>query len=542
MTPPLELEIEPWIISTRSVCARRRVSVTDSLGSPRSSTVTSSSGTPPMPPAALISSRAISAPISPCWPQSTKMPACGMMTPSRTLSPASFAPTAGVTTLAVSSTTSAIPIQPRRIRTMIPPGLWVGSRQGQRELIELGAVHLASHAPALDRRHDLRQLLGGIRRKDEALPDTPALDAPRAIGELRRDALGPQRQVAREIPIELPVRARQRREVAAQHVAVARLVYPPERVELAAEDHAQAELLGHVDLRIEQARRLDLTLQQRIEPATEAADRLDPDLGERQIAFESVGHVVVAARHQADGDRHTGQILRPTNARVRPHVDRVARNTVGVGHELAHAGPRVAHAAPRARVADSLRAFQKWLILRPRLVASGPALHLAEVDVPHHLGIESFVAKKSRLERDPLMQAHSGGEDADFRWTVHRLGDGNTTDRGVSNPGDIIAPNVRPAARQRADARRRLCPGRDRLHAHLRRAEPAPPGPWRGLHGRCVRGTGIGPRRLLALGDPGGRDARGGHAGHPGRARRVSARAQPRQPRDAAHHDDRGRA
>src|SRR6185295_11395537 len=160
------------------------------------------------------------------------------------------------------------------------------SRERQRELIKLRDVHLAAHAPALDRRHDLRELLGGIRREDEALPGAPALDAPRAIGELGRDALGPQRQVAREIGLDRLIGARQRREVAAQHVAIARLVHPPERVELAAEDLAQAELLGHVDLRVEQARRLDFTLQERVEPTTEAADRLDLDLVERQIALE----------------------------------------------------------------------------------------------------------------------------------------------------------------------------------------------------------------------------------------------------------------
>src|SRR6266850_2457772 len=57
MTPALELEIDPWIMRTRSVWARRRVSVTDSFGSPRSSATTNSTGRPPIPPAALISSR-----------------------------------------------------------------------------------------------------------------------------------------------------------------------------------------------------------------------------------------------------------------------------------------------------------------------------------------------------------------------------------------------------------------------------------------------------------------------------------------------------
>src|SRR5947199_213675 len=99
--------------------------------------------------------------------------------------------------------------------------------------------------------------------------------------------------------------------------------------------------------------------------------------------------------------------------------------------------------------------------------------------------------------------------------------------RSGIDPGDIIAPNVRPAARQRADARRRLRPRRDRLHAHLRRTELAASGSRRGLHGRRVRGTGAGARRLSAVGDPRRRHARGGCARRSHRARRVSPSTQP---------------
>src|SRR5438876_9131031 len=55
----------------------------------------------------------------------------------------------------------------------------------------------------------------------------------------------------------------------------------------------------------------------------------------------------------------------------------------------------------------------------------------------------------------------------------------------------IIAHDVRPAARQRVDARWRLRPRRDRVHAHLRRPEPAPPGARRGVHGRCLVGLAL---------------------------------------------------
>ena len=184
----------------------------------------------------------------------------------------------------------------------------------------------------------------------------------------------------------------------------------------------------------------------------------------------------MASRHQPDRDRDAGEVLGPPDARVRTHVDRVPRNAVRIGDELPHAGARVAHAAPRARISDGLGAFQKRLVLRARLVASGPPLHLAEVDVPHHLRIEVLLAGSSLPRTRSIREAAYRWENADLGRPVHQLGDGNTADQGLVNTGDIIAHNVRPAARQRADARRRLRPGRDRLHAHLRRAEPAPPG------------------------------------------------------------------
>src|SRR5206468_273984 len=239
----------------------------------------------------------------------------------------------------------------------------------------------------------------------------------------------------------------------------------------------------------------------RVEPAPEAADRLDLDVGQGQIGLEAIGDVVVAARHQADRDGHAAQILRPADARVRAHVDRVARHAVGVGYELPHAGAGVAHAAPRARVADRLRALEERLVLRPELVAAAPRLHLTEVDVPHHLGIEALGAEVALLEGDPFVEPHAGGKDADLREGAHRFGDGNTAGRGLSIQVYHRAHDARSAARQRADARRRLRPRRDRIHAHLRRAELAPPGARGGLHGRRLRGPDAGARRLPAVGD-----------------------------------------
>src|SRR5262249_7290325 len=108
------------------------------------------------------------------------------------------------------------------------------------------------------------------------------------------------------------------------------------------------------------------------------------------------------------------------DTRIRADVDRMARDTVRVGDELPHAGAGVAHAAPRARVPDGLRAFQKRLVLRAGFVAAGPSLHLAVVDVPHHLGVEALDAEVALREHDPFVKPHAGGEDTDLREGVHR--------------------------------------------------------------------------------------------------------------------------
>ena len=81
------------------------------------------------------------------------------------------------------------------------------------------------------------------------------------------------------------------------------LRHPPQRLELVLDDLAQAELLGHGDLRRQQARRLDLAVEQRLEPRAEAAGVDGLDVLERQIFLQPVGHVEMAAGAHADRDR-----------------------------------------------------------------------------------------------------------------------------------------------------------------------------------------------------------------------------------------------
>src|SRR5262249_53243493 len=131
------------------------------------------------------------------------------------------------------------------------------------------------------------------------------------------------------------------------------------------DDLAQAELLGHRDLRRQQARGLDLTVEQRLEASAEAAgvDRLD--VGERQILLQPERHVEMAAGAHADRDRNVAQILRRTYHRIRPHEDRPRRVAERVGHYLAHAGAGVADRTPHAGALDDvLLGLRVGLVLR----------------------------------------------------------------------------------------------------------------------------------------------------------------------------------
>ena len=85
--------------------------------------------------------------------------------------------------------------------------------------VEFRDLHLASHAPAIDRRHDLGELLGRIGREDEALAGAPLLRRATAGRRTPGNALHPERQVPGEVPVDRRVGAGERREVAAQRRA-----------------------------------------------------------------------------------------------------------------------------------------------------------------------------------------------------------------------------------------------------------------------------------------------------------------------------------
>src|SRR5438067_1506883 len=97
------------------------------------------------------------------------------------------------------------------------------------------------------------------------------------IGKLRRDAVPPQRQTAGWIALEVGVGPLQYAEVSSQRAGVGVGGHDPQRLERVEDDAPQPQLIGHRDLRIEQAGGFNFTVEQRLQPRTETADveRLD---------------------------------------------------------------------------------------------------------------------------------------------------------------------------------------------------------------------------------------------------------------------------
>ena len=118
--------------------------------------------------------------------------------------------------------------------------------------------------------------------------------------EVGRDAVLPERQVLRQVLVQRLLGAVEAAQIGA-HVLERRVLgHPPERVELVRHDHAKPELSCHVDLRRQQARRLDLAVEQRLQPRAEAAGVDGLDVLERQILLQPIRHVEVAAGAHAD--------------------------------------------------------------------------------------------------------------------------------------------------------------------------------------------------------------------------------------------------
>src|SRR6185312_14254156 len=106
---------------------------------------------------------------------------------------------------------------------------------------------------------------------------------------------------------------------------------------------------GDGDLRIEQVRRLDLTVEQRHEPRAGAASMDDLDVVVWEHLAECGEGGEVAAGALAHGNWHVTQIDQAGDGRAGLGEDGEATDGIEVGHEPAHAGGGVAGGAPLAR-------------------------------------------------------------------------------------------------------------------------------------------------------------------------------------------------
>src|SRR5262249_29199546 len=157
----------------------------------------------------------------------------------------------------------------------------------RRQLAEVALLEELIEAPALHLRQGVVEFRLRDRLVDEAFAAAELLEIPRVIGlELGRHRELPQRQEFLQIPVERLLAALQRVEIGADHLGRRSLRRPPQRMEAVLDDLAQAELLGHRDLRREQARGLDLAVEQRLEPRAEAAGVDGLDVGERQVLLQ----------------------------------------------------------------------------------------------------------------------------------------------------------------------------------------------------------------------------------------------------------------
>src|SRR5207247_7684689 len=145
------------------------------------------------------------------------------------------------------------------------------------ELVERAFLEMLVETPAPDLLEYAFELLSGDRVADEALAAGEAAEVPFPVLELRRNAMPPQRQVPRQIGLERALGAVECAQVSAYLVFRCGFRHPPQRMELVGDDFAKAQLLRHVDLRRQQACRLDLLVEQRCEARAETAHvgRLD---------------------------------------------------------------------------------------------------------------------------------------------------------------------------------------------------------------------------------------------------------------------------
>src|SRR6516164_297660 len=150
--------------------------------------------------------------------------------------------------------------------------------QMRRQMIEALVPEILVEPPALDLIEHLVEFRTRYRLIDETLAAAEFAEVPMVdVFELRRHRKLPQRQISGKIGVERSFGAIERAQIASHDVGRRMLRHPPQRMKSILDDLAQAELFGHRDLRRQQARGLDLAVEQGAQARAEAAgiDGLD---------------------------------------------------------------------------------------------------------------------------------------------------------------------------------------------------------------------------------------------------------------------------
>ncbi len=227
----------------------------------------------------------------------------------------------------------------------------------------------------------------------------------------------PQRQVLGHVRVHRLLGAFERAQIAAHDLGIEVIRNPPQRLEGILHDLAQAQLLGHRDLRRQQARGLDLTVDQRLEPRAEPARVHHFDILNGKVFFQPERYVEMAARAHADRHRYVLEILRMADRRIRAHEDRPWRDPIGVGHHLSHPRAGVADRAPQAGSLDDLAlVLGIGPVLRPlEIVEVLPARLGAAKRLPVEINIEPLGGEESFLLSNEVVEPHA------FRGDRHLL-------------------------------------------------------------------------------------------------------------------------
>src|SRR5262249_52135460 len=140
------------------------------------------------------------------------------------------------------------------------------------QLFVAAVFEILVEAPALNLRERLIEILAREAAVIEPFAAAELRIIPRMkILEFRRHREPPQRQILFHVDVHGLLGAVERAQIRAHALWLKIVRNPPQRLERIRDDRPQSKLLGHCDLRRQEARGLTLAVQERFEPRAEPA-------------------------------------------------------------------------------------------------------------------------------------------------------------------------------------------------------------------------------------------------------------------------------